>query len=143
LGQRALARELTTLVHSSQDAIDVEAAAAALFGSAAKDGAVGLAALSPQVLSSALAETHVAQWIPGEHGSELAVVDALVLSQVVDSRGAARRAITEGGAYLNNERISDDSAIVSARDLIHGRWLVMRRGKRKYGAVDASPLGVR
>ena len=143
LGQRALARELTTLVHSSQDATDVEAAAAALFGSAAKDGAVGLAALSPEVLSSALAETHVAQWIPGEHGSELAVVDALVLSQVVDSRGAARRAITEGGAYLNNERISDDSAMVSARDLIHGRWLVMRRGKRTYGAVDASPLGVR
>ena len=88
-------------------------------------------------------ETTVSSWTPAQHGDQLSVVDALVLAQVVDSRGAARRAIAEGGAYLNNERITDDAAIVSANDLVHGRWLVMRRGKRTYGAVDAAALGVR
>ncbi|MEY5145378.1 MAG: hypothetical protein RL745_747 [Actinomycetota bacterium] len=140
IGQRALAQEMTTLVHSAEDAADVEAAAAALFGAAVREGAAGLRGLTEATLAAALAETHIEQWSPAQSPSELTTVDALLLSGVVDSRGAARRAIAEGGAYMNNERIADETAMVSPDDLIHGRWLVMRRGKRTYGAVDASAL---
>lgn len=140
IGQRALAQEMTALVHSPTDAGDVEAAAAALFGPAMRDGAAGLRALAESTLAAALAETPIGTWSPAEMGTDLSVVDALVLAAVVDSRGAARRAIAEGGAYMNNERIEDESAVVRSADLIHGRWLVMRRGKRTYGAVDASAL---
>ena len=143
IGQRALANEMTALVHSPQDATDVEAAAAALFGPAVREGAAGLRALAESTLAAALAETHTETWTPAHGPAELSVVDALVMSGVVDSKGAARRAIAEGGAYMNNERISDDSVDVTAEDLVHGRWLVMRRGKRTYGAVDASALTAR
>ena len=65
----------------------------------------------------------------------------MVVSGVVDSRGAARRAIGEGGAYLNNERVTDEARLISTEDLVHGRWLILRRGKRTLGSVDAIGLG--
>lgn len=129
VGHRALAEELTTLVHGAQAATDVAAAAAALFGGA------DLHTIDPATLAAALAETPSGQ-ISRAQLAELTVVDLLVLAGVVDSKGAARRAITEGGAYLANERITDPTLTASADALVHGRWLVLRRGRRTIGAVD-------
>jgi tyrosyl-tRNA synthetase len=59
----------------------------------------------------------------------------------VASVSAARRAITEGGAYLNNRKITEVGAAPGADDLLHGRYLILRRGKRTVGAVEVVPEG--
>ena len=61
--------------------------------------------------------------------------DLLVRAGVVDSKGAARRAIKEGGAYLNNQRVSDAGLRPTRKDLVHDRWLVLRRGKKTVGGI--------
>ena len=63
------------------------------------------------------------------------VAEVLQASGVVASRSAGRRTATEGGAYLNNRRVTDGDAVVGADDLLHGRWVIARRGKRTVGAV--------
>ena len=126
--QRILAHDITSMVHGAKAADDVESAAAALFGSG------DLAGLDPDTLSAALAETPHAQ-APGQ-GSLPPVTELLVSAGLVDSKGAARRAITEGGAYLNNTRITDVEFVPTSADLIHGKWLVLRRGKKTLGAIE-------
>jgi len=63
------------------------------------------------------------------------IVDLLVVTGLSESRGAARRTVTEGGAYVNNVKIADDQWVPEADDLLHGRWLVVRRGKRNIAGV--------
>ena len=63
------------------------------------------------------------------------VAEVLQTSGVVASRSAGRRAATEGGAYLNNRRATDGDATLGPDDLLHGRWVIARRGKRTVGAV--------
>ena len=58
------------------------------------------------------------------------IVDLLVATGLADSRGAARRTVAEGGAYVNNAKVTDDQWVPAEQDLLHGRWLVVRRGKR-------------
>src|SRR3954447_3922041 len=124
-GQKRLADEVTTYVHGAQETEDAKAAAAALFGGG------DLRGLSPSTLSAALREagsTKVASLLP--------VVELLVESGLVKSKGEARRTITEGGAYLNNVRIEDPDAEPRAADLIGGSWLVLRRGKKSFAGVE-------
>ena len=140
LGQRALASEITALVHGDATARDVEAAAQALFGAQARQGRDGLVATSADILASALAEAPGRTLGASEHDGAVDAVTVLVAAGVVDSKGAARRAITEGGAYINNERVESDEQSYTRADLIHGKWLVARRGKRTLGWVDGSSL---
>jgi tyrosyl-tRNA synthetase len=124
-GQRRLADEVTTFVHGAEETEHAKAAAAALFGSG------DLHALSASTLAAALREagaTSVTGLKP--------VVDLLVESGLVRSKGEARRTITEGGAYLNNQRIEDPDAEPQASDLIGGSWLVLRRGKKRFAGVE-------
>jgi tyrosyl-tRNA synthetase len=124
-GQRRLADEVTTYVHGAQETEDAKAAAAALFGGGDLHG------LSSSTLSAALREagsTRVASLLP--------VVELLVESGLVKSKGEARRTITEGGAYLNNVRIEDPDTEPQAADLIGGSWLVLRRGKKSFAGVE-------
>jgi tyrosyl-tRNA synthetase len=65
------------------------------------------------------------------------VVELLAETGLAPSRSAARRAVAEGGAYLNNERVTDEQATVGEQDLLAGRWMVLRRGKRQLAAVEA------
>jgi tyrosyl-tRNA synthetase len=127
--QRALARELTALVHGEQAANDVEAAALALFGGG------DLRGIAPGTLGAALAETP-SGW--ADRRSLPTMTELMVAAGLVDSKGAARRAIAEGGAYLNNERISDADHVPTEADLVHGRWLVLRRGKRTVASIDTA-----
>ncbi|MFC6595274.1 tyrosine--tRNA ligase [Kitasatospora paranensis] len=125
LAQRALAEELTGLVHGTEQYERAVAASKALFGQG------DLADLEPATLAAALAE------VPKATVSELqSVVDLLVEVGLAPSRSGARRTIKEGGAYLNNAKVTDEEAVPAASDLLHGRWLVLRRGKRNLAAVE-------
>ena len=127
--QRVLAREMTTLVHGAQATEAVELASQALFGKA------GLQDLDEATLSSALQETEVA-----EVSSDATILDLLVGAGLEKSKGAARRTVGEGGAYVNNQRIEDIEWSPSSQDLLHGSWLVLRKGKKRFaGARVANP----
>ncbi|MFC0530778.1 tyrosine--tRNA ligase [Phytohabitans kaempferiae] len=124
--QRALASELTALVHGAEVADDVIAASQALFGRGS------LESLMPATLQAALAEAGLHR----VRAAELPAVATLFRDAgLVASLNEARRAIAEGGAYLNNERVTDPEATVPAESLLHGRFLVLRRGKRTFAGV--------
>ena len=128
LAQRALAEELTTLVHGAEQYERAVAASKALFGQG------DLADLEAPTLAAALAE------VPKAEVTELQpVVDLLVAVGLAPSRSAARRTIKEGGAYLNNLKVTDEEAVPTEADLLHGRWLVLRRGKRNLAAAELAP----
>ena len=134
-GQRALAEELTTLVHGEEETKRAIAASQALFGQGE------LAALDARTLASACAElrAHHLDGSVGDAGTLPPLANLMAAAGVVQSVSAARRAITEGGAYLNNRKITDVSAVPGADDLLHGRYLILRRGKRTVGAVEVGP----
>jgi len=127
--QRVLAREMTTLVHGEQATEAVELASQALFGKAE------LQDLDEATLSSALQETEIA-----EVGPEATILDLLVEAGLEKSKGAARRTVGEGGAYVNNQRIEDIEWSPNSNDLLHGSWLVLRKGKKRFaGARVVNP----
>ncbi|MCW2853390.1 MAG: tyrosyl-tRNA synthetase [Nocardioides sp.] len=126
-GQKVLADEVTTLVHGAEETEQAKAAAAALFGGGELSG------LSGATLGAALREAGVIEVPAGELPS---VVDLLVETGLAKSKGEARRTISEGGAYLNNERVEDAEARPTAADLLGGGWLVLRRGKKKFAGVE-------
>jgi tyrosyl-tRNA synthetase len=129
--QRALAQELTTLVHGADAAHAVEAAAQALFGQG------DLAAIPEDVLDAALRELPHAIVPVGEivDGRLPGIVDLLTRSGLSPSRGQARRTIEEGGAYVNNVRVEDETFCPGVGDLLQGRFLVLRRGRRTLGGI--------
>lgn len=126
--QRALADDATDLVHGKAARMAATLAAEALFGRgdlrAIDEALMGQIGRELQSADSAL--------VDGELPS---VVDVLVWSGVVASRGEARRAITEGGAYINNVRVSDTEAWLSLDDLLADGYVIVRRGKKTVGAV--------
>lgn len=125
---RALAKELTSLVHSEDICKRVEAAARALFGQGE------LSELDEATLGSALAE------LPRTtvNGDEPIPtwVDLLVATGVVDSKSAARRIVKEGGAYLNNAKISGEDFAPQKTDFLCGKYAILRKGKRDLAAVE-------
>ncbi len=125
--QKALADDVTDLVHSPAERAAAVDAASALFGRASLDD------LDADTLAGVVAEVGGVR-VSGM-GSPLSMVDLLERSGVVPSRGAARRAIAEGGAYLNNRRVADPEAVLEPQDLLHGRYAILRRGKKTVGAV--------
>jgi tyrosyl-tRNA synthetase len=125
--QRVLADDLTTLVHGEQETRRVQEASKALFGQGE------LRSLDAATLAAALRETPYVELRPGEPIPPY--VELLVSTGLVPSKGAARRAIGEGGAYLNNERVTDPDLVPSEADLVAGAALVLRRGKRSVAGV--------
>jgi tyrosyl-tRNA synthetase len=116
-----LATELTALVHGAHQTAQVVVASQALFGRG------DLSDLDGSTVDAALAE------VPGatvDLADRSTIVDLLVATGLADSRGAARRTVAEGGAYVNNVKVTDDQWVPAEQDLLHGRWLVVRRGKR-------------
>jgi tyrosyl-tRNA synthetase len=130
--QRALAEEMTTLVHGADELARVEAASQALFGQG------DLRALDESTLASALAEVPSVTLEPSDvQAGWPPVAELMAAAGIVGSKSAARRAIAEGGAYLNNEKVASPDAAPSPGDLLHGRFLVLRRGKRTVAGVRA------
>ncbi|MGW1808746.1 tyrosine--tRNA ligase [Streptomyces sp. NPDC002078] len=123
--QRALAEELTTLVHGADQTAAVIAASRALFGQGE------LSELDGRTLAAALSE------VPHIQVAELGpVVDLFAEVGLVASKSAARRTVKEGGAYVNNAKVGSEDAVPSSEDLLDGRWLVLRRGKKNLAAVE-------
>ncbi|GGO91596.1 tyrosine--tRNA ligase [Nocardioides phosphati] len=124
-GQKALAEHVTTLVHGRGETEKIKAAAAALFGGG------DLHTLSVPTLAAALGEAGAVKLEkPGT------IVELLVAAGLSKSNGEARRTISEGGAYLNNQRIEDPEHVPAESDLIGGAWLVLRRGKKNLAGIQ-------
>lgn len=121
--QKALAADVTTLVHGAEATAAVQAASEALFGKG------DVSALDEQTLADVTGE------LPGgEVAVGMSVTDALVAVGLVDSRNAARRAIGDGGASLNNVRLADPEQQLAPADFLHGRVALLRRGRRSLAA---------
>jgi len=125
--QRALADDVTDLVHGEPERRAAVAAADALFGRGS------LQDLPVRTLSAVARELN-ASAVPSLDG--LSVASALQAAGVVPSLSAGRRAIAEGGAYVNNAKVTDADAALTSADLLPGGYVVVRRGKRTVGALS-------
>ncbi len=124
---RELAREITTLIHGNDAAEMAEAAGKALFGQAE------LSDLDLTTLDAALAQLPRVEIAKNEPIPSW--VDLLAASGVVDSKSAARRIVKEGGAYLNNQKVAAEDFTPQKSDFLHGKYLLLRKGKRDLAAV--------
>jgi len=120
--QRTLAAEVTALVHGPDAMAGVVEASQAIFGRGELTG------LDERTLDGVAEEVPSATVTAGT-----SVVDALVATGIVESRAAGRRAIAEGGAYVNNERVVADDAVLTAEMTLAGGWVAVRRGKKSVG----------
>ncbi len=125
--QRALAQDVTTLVHGAPATAAAIAASQALFGRGS------LAELDAETLEAAVAELPAAVGAVGDP-----LVDLFTAAGLVASKGAARRAVAEGGLSVNNERVADEAAVLEATHLLGGRYAVLRRGRRSLAVVRAN-----
>jgi tyrosyl-tRNA synthetase len=125
LAQKTLAAEMTTLIHGAEHTAAVELASQALFGRAE------LTDLDEGTLAAAVGETRVAEFA----GERPTIIELLVATGLSESNKAARRAVDEGGAYVNNQKIVDADWRPQNPDLLHGRWLVVRRGKKSFAGA--------
>ncbi len=124
--QKRLAREVTTLVHGS-DAVE-----AAILASEALFGQGDLSMLDQVTLEAALGE------LPSASGVEGAVIAQLLVdAELVQSLSEARRAIKQGGVYVNNAQVTAEDAVLTADQLLHGKFAVLRRGKKTLAGVRA------
>jgi tyrosyl-tRNA synthetase len=130
VGQKTLAEHVTSLVHGAEETERIKEASAALFGGG------DLFGLSPATLGAALREAGSAR-VPAGDGLPT-IVELLVETGLAKSKGEARRTVSEGGAYLNNQRVGDPEHAPGADDLIGGTWLVLRRGKKNFAGVEVS-----
>jgi tyrosyl-tRNA synthetase len=124
-GQRRLAREITTLVHGAEAATAAQEASAILFGGSPAGASVqALEFLSTEVPTS-----------PFTAGVTLAA--ALAATPLASSLSDARRTISQGAASVNGTAVPEDRPLTEA-DLLYGRWLLLRKGKRNYHLLDAA-----
>ena len=130
-GQRALASELTELVHGATERAGAENAGKALFGGG------DLADLPESTLQAALTEASLGEVDKSEvvDGKLPALDELLVRCGLAPSKKAARRTITEGGAYVNNIRVDQEDFQVPVSDLLYGQWVVLRRGRKAFAGV--------
>ena len=124
--QKRLAQEFTDLVHGEHETRQVIAASQALFGRGE------LRELDLSTLEAAMSEAPTGEVRLADGPT---IVDLLVGSGLADSKGAARRTVKEGGAYVNNAKVTDEEWVPAKEDLLHGAWLVVRRGKRNTAGV--------
>jgi tyrosyl-tRNA synthetase len=124
--QRVLAAEVTALVHGPAEAQRAARASQALFGQGE------LRDLDERTLDAAMAEAPAGQVFLTDRPT---IVDLLVVSGLVNSKGAARCTVREGGASVNNAKIGDEGWTPAESDLLPGGWLVLRRGRRHTAGV--------
>jgi tyrosyl-tRNA synthetase len=127
--QRVLAREVTALVHGSQAAADAEEASRILFGGDATSADRGVfEALAEEIPTLRVSRDSLAD---GADPSDL-----LARAGLVGSKSEARRSLQQGGVYVNGRRL-DASASIAPDELLHGSYMLLRRGKQNYALVVA------
>jgi len=125
--QKTLATDVTTLVHGAQATSAVQAASEALFGRG-----------DPRALDAGTLRDATAELPGGEVTPGASVVDALVATGLVESRNAARRVISDGGASVNGVLVTDPEAVLAADDFLHGQVALVRRGRKSLAAARSS-----
>jgi tyrosyl-tRNA synthetase len=129
--QKALARELTTLVHGESACADAIRASEIMFGG-------GLDGVSETTFQDVVGEVPTGDLDPARlEGPGAHLTDLLVQSGLCPSKGQARKDIEGGGIYLNNIRVADVARAVTAADLLFGKHLLLRKGKRNYAVLKA------
>jgi len=126
--QRALARSVTEMVHGLEQVQRAEKASAALFGTEISD-------LDEDVLVDVMDDAPSSALALSELATGVSLVDLMVKTGLSASKGEARRAVAQGGAYVNNRRVAGEDQLLGQDDLLHGRYLVLRRGRRDYHMV--------
>ena len=129
--QRVLAREVTAFVHGEAEAARAERAAGVLFSEE-------VATLDEATLLEVFADAPSSTRPRADLDAGVPVVEALRDSGLVASLSEARKVVSQGGAYINNRRVSDAEARVGRDDLVCGRYVVLRRGKRDHHLVRFS-----
>ncbi len=127
-GQRRLAREVTTIVHGAEATAAAEEASAILFGGSP-------AGASRQALEFLAGEVPTSEFVRGQD-----LAHALAATPLASSLSDARRTIAQGAAHVNGVPALEDRPL-SAADLLHDRWVLLRRGKRTYHLLDAAIAG--
>jgi tyrosyl-tRNA synthetase len=124
-GQRRLAKEVTTIVHGAEATAAAEEASAILFGGSP-------AGASRQALEFLAGEVPTSEFVAGQD-----LAHALAATPLASSLSDARRTIAQGAANVNGVPVPEDRPL-SAADLLHNRWVLLRRGKRTYHLLDAA-----
>lgn len=127
--QRVLAFDVCSLVHGVEATEKVIEASQALFGKG------DFAALDEQTLVAATAELPHAE----VDGSDLSLVNLLISTELCESKSAARRTLKEGGAAVNNVKVSGEDAVVETGQLLHSKYAIIRRGKKNMAVVTVRP----
>jgi tyrosyl-tRNA synthetase len=127
--QRRLAEELTRLVHGDAGLKAAQQATDIFFGAEIENlSDKELGQIFADVPSKELPASRLAT--PG-----LAIIDALVEAGLANSKGDARRTVSQGGAYVNNRRVEKPDAMLTPADLASESVLVLRSGKKKYALL--------
>ncbi|MDE0496646.1 MAG: tyrosine--tRNA ligase [Acidimicrobiaceae bacterium] len=127
-GQRRLAAEITSIVHGDAAATAAVGASEVLFG-----GAASLSEVSAPALAFVASEVPSAPL----RALDASVVDVLVDAELAQSRSDARRALAEGSVYINGDRTTEPDRLVGADDLLYGRYVLLRRGKKRWHVATA------
>ncbi|MGK2957327.1 MAG: tyrosine--tRNA ligase [Acidimicrobiales bacterium] len=131
LGQRTLAQQITTLVHGEEQARAAEAASQILFGAELDDVSESvIATLAGELETTTIARERLVDGID--------LVDMLMETGLASSRGDARRGLDQGGVYMNNRRVDPAAGMLSKDDLLFGRYVLIRKGKRNYHLVQTT-----
>jgi len=123
--QKALATECVRILHGSDVTHAVEAASSILFG-------VWETAVTEETVRTLASELPTAAVTSGELAEGIALIDLLVKAKLADSKGAARKLIEGGGAYLNNERQNSTERVVNLDDVKMPAAILLRAGKKSY-----------
>lgn len=122
---KALAREVTTLVHGDAACQDAIRASELMFGG-------GLEGISEELFRDVVGEVPTKPLARGLLESGVALADALVLAGLAPSKGQARKDIEGGGIYVNNKRVAEATRLLGVGDLLFGAYILLRKGKRTY-----------
>jgi tyrosyl-tRNA synthetase len=128
IGQRSLAQEMTTLVHSVEDLEQVEQASAVLFGSG------DFSSLNQKTLESVLAEAGLVE-VKLLNGQLPPAADLFVAAGIVKSKTEARRMIADGAAWVNNQKLEPETVDITGESLLFGQYLVLRRGRKTIAGI--------
>lgn len=126
--QRALARSVCTMVHGAEETGRVEQAAEALYSE-------DITVLDEATLLEVCAEAPTSERPRTELDAGMPLVEALAATGLVASKSEARRAVQQGGVYVNNRREPDVDRVLGRADLLLDRYVVLRRGRRDYHLV--------
>ena len=127
--QKALAREMTTLVHGAEALAAALKASEILFGGS-------LDGIAEEIFNDVAGEVPTKELGKAKlEGAGAPIIDLIVHAGLENSKGAARKSLEAGGVYLNNVRVPDHTRTVTASDLLFGKYLLLRKGKKSYAVL--------